>query len=128
MKTRVFAAVIFLAPVVFGLLTGAKSDVIIFLAVLGSGPILIGLISQRMKGRSGATWCWVLSLAALFFFFLFFVSCINGAISDPGQRPLFVGLSGAILFGVMPLLIIVSTSQRRTLMREFERVLRLPSP
>jgi hypothetical protein len=87
MKTRIFVAAIFLALAVFGLLTGAKSDVIIFLAVLGSGPILIGLISQRMKGRSGATWCWVLSLAALFFFFPFFVSCINGAISDPANKP-----------------------------------------
>ena len=52
MKTRVFVATIVLALAVFGLLTGAKSDVIIFLAVLDSGPILIGLISQRMKGRS----------------------------------------------------------------------------
>jgi hypothetical protein len=127
MKTRVFTAAIFLAPVVFGLLAGAKSDAIVFLAILSSGPILIGLITQRMKGRSGATWCWFLSLAALLFFLPFFVSCFSGAISNPGQKLLSVGLSGAILFGVMPLVIIVFTSQRRTLMREFERALKLPN-
>jgi hypothetical protein len=125
MNTRVLAAAILLTPVVFGLLTGAKSDAVVFLAVLGSGPILIGLITQRMKGRSGAAW-WFLCLVALFFFFPFFATSFSGVINDPGQKPLLIGLSGAILFGVMPLVVIVFTSQRRTIMREFERILKHP--
>ena len=125
MNTRVLAAAILLTPVVFGLLTGAKSDAVVFLAVLGSGPILIGLITQRMKGRSGAAW-WFLCLVALFFFFPFFATSFSGVINDPGQKPLLIGLSGAILFGVMPLVVIVFTSQRRTIMREFERILEHP--
>jgi len=126
MNKKALAAAILLAPAGLGLLTRAKSDVIAFLAILGSGPILIGLITQRIKARSGAAW-WFLSLVALFYFLPFFAASFSGVINNPGQKPLFVGISGAMLFGVIPLVVIVFTSQRRTLMREFERILKYPN-
>lgn len=49
MNTRVLAAAILLAPVLPGLLTRAESNAS---PVLGSGPILIGLRTQRTgEGR-----------------------------------------------------------------------------
>jgi hypothetical protein len=90
------------------------SDAIVLLGILVSLPGLIGLMSQRTKGRSGAAW-WFLSLVMLFFFCLSFAAFID----DRGEKPLVIALSGAILFGVMPLIVIVCTRPRRMIVRQF---------
>jgi hypothetical protein len=110
-------AILFAAAVLW-LLTGASSDLVVLLMVLGSVPILIGLISQRMKGRTGAAW-WFLSLEVIFCIFLFFAAFLTGVI-EPGKKPLLVGLSGIILFGAMPLVIVMATRPRRKVMQQFK--------
>jgi hypothetical protein len=121
MPKVVTVAVILFFPVALWLLTTATSDTVIFLMVLASVPILIGLITQRMKGRTGVAF-WSLSLEAMFSIFLFFVAFLSGLV-EPGQKPLLVGLSGAILFGVLPLLVILFTRPRRKAAQQFELVL-----
>lgn len=121
MPTVILVAAILFTPVVPWLLTRADSDTVVLLMVLGSVPILIGLISQRMKGRTGAAWS-LLSLEVVFFIFLFFAAFLSGLI-DPGQKPLLVGFSGAILFGLLPLVVIVVTRPRRKVMQQFKPVL-----
>jgi hypothetical protein len=121
MPKIIAVAVILFFPVALWLLTTATSDTVIFLMVLASVPILIGLITQRMKGRTGVAF-WSLSLEAMFSIFLFFVAFLSGLV-EPGQKPLLVGLSGAILFGVLPLLVILFTRPRRKAVQQFELVL-----
>jgi hypothetical protein len=121
MPKIIAVAVILFFPVALWLLTTATSDTVIFLMVLASVPILIGLITQRMKGRTGVAF-WSLSLEAMFSIFLFFVAFLSGLV-EPGQKPLLVGLSGAILFGVLPLLVILFTRPRRKAAQQFELVL-----
>jgi glucose-6-phosphate-specific signal transduction histidine kinase len=119
---KVVAVVLILfVPVALWLLTAAKSDTVVFLMVLASVPILIGLITQRMKGRTGVAF-WSLSLEAMFAIFLFFVAFLSGLV-EPGQKPLLVGLSGAILFGVLPLLVVLFTRPRRKVVQQFELIL-----
>jgi hypothetical protein len=125
MPKVVLVAAILLAPVVLWLLTGVKSDTVVLLMALASMPVLIGLISQRLKGRTGAVWSF-LSLEVIFSIFLFFVAFLSGLI-DPGQKPLLVGVSGVILFGLLPLLVIVATGSRRKLVQQFESILGPPS-
>ena len=125
MPKAVLVAAIVLTPVVLWLLTGVDSDTVVLLLALASVPVLIGLISQRLKGRTGAFWSF-LSLEVIFSICLFFAAFLGGLI-DPGQKPLLVGVSGVILFGLLPLLVIVATGPRRQVLQQFESILSRPS-
>jgi hypothetical protein len=118
MPTVIFAAAILFAAAVLWFLAGTESDVIVLVMVLGSVPILVGLISQRMKGRTGAAWLF-LSLEVVFCIVLFFAAFLTGVV-EPGQKPLLVGLSGIILFGAVPLVVVMATRQRRSLLQQFD--------
>lgn len=91
------------APFLIGLMIGATGDGIIACIVMGSLPILIGMIAQRMRGRSGAAW-WLLSLALMSVFYaVFAVSLLTMS-----QKTLYKGLAGALLLlGALPVLVIV---------------------
>ena len=78
--------------------------------IMGSLPIVIGTIAQRTKGGTGAAW-WFLSSVVMVFFYR--VSAVSA--SPPAERPLYVGLVGALLFGALPMLIIVATVRWRSL-------------
>ena len=94
---------IMLVPFIFGLMIGATSDGIVAWTIMGSLPILIGMIAQRMKGRSGVAW-WLLSLVVMSLFYA--VSAVY--FLARGERTLYSGLGGALLLGALPLLIIVA--------------------
>jgi uncharacterized membrane protein YhaH (DUF805 family) len=106
MLSVILGIVILTVPFVVGLDIGASGDVIAAWTVMGSLPIVIGLIAQRMRGRSGAAW-WLLSLMVMSVFYA--VSAVY--LLSMGERTLYSGLGGAIL-GSLPLLIIVALLPR----------------
>lgn len=98
---------IMLVPFIVGLIVGVTSDGIVAWTVMGSLPVLMGMIAQRMKGRSGAAW-WLLSLVVMSAFYA--ISAVY--LSTIGERTLYSGLGGAMLLGALPLLIIVALLPR----------------
>ena len=110
MPTWVLVIAIFVAPIVLGVMTVASGERQILWLVSGSIPILIGVIAQRLKGRTGAAW-WFLGVVVTLFFYL--VSAVFFGPSMPEFSDVIVGTSGALLFGALPLLIIVATLPRR---------------
>lgn len=58
------------APFIVGLMIGASGDSIFVWTVLGSLPILIGMMAQQIRGRSVVAW-WLLSLLAISFKYRF---------------------------------------------------------
>ena len=110
MPTWVLVIAIFVAPIVLGVMTVASGERQILWLVFGSIPILIGVIAQRLKGRTGAAW-WFLGVVVTLFFYL--VSAVFFGPSMPEFSDVIVGTSGALLFGALPLLIIVATFPRR---------------
>jgi hypothetical protein len=95
------------APSIVGPVIGASGDAIAAWTVMGSLPVLIGLIARRMRGRSGAAW-WLLSLVLMSAFYA--VSAVY--LLSMGERTLYSGLGGAMLLGALPLLIIVALLPR----------------
>ena len=106
MLSVIFGIAILTVPFVVGLDIGASGDVIAAWTVMGSLPIVIGLIAQRMRGRSGAAW-WLLSQTVMSVFYA--VSAVY--LLSMGERTLYSGLGGAML-GALPLLIIVALLPR----------------
>ena len=107
MLSASFGIVIVTAPSIVGLVIGASGDAIAAWTVMGSLPVLIGLIARRMRGRSGAAW-WLLSLVLMSAFYA--VSAVY--LLSMGERTLYSGLGGAMLLGALPLLIIVALLPR----------------
>ena len=68
MLSASFGIAIVTAPFIVGLVVGASGDAIAAWTVMGSLPVLIGLIARRMRGRSGAAW-WLLSLVLMSAFY-----------------------------------------------------------
>ncbi len=93
---------IMLVPFIIGLMVGATGDGIVAWTVMGSLPILIGLIAQRMKGRSGAAW-WLLSLVLMSIFYA--ITAVS--LLTLSEKTLYKGLTGALLLGALPTLIFV---------------------
>jgi hypothetical protein len=100
---------IMMMPLIVGLIIGAPGDGIVAWTVMGSLPVLIGMVAHRMRGRSGAAW-WLLSLVVMSVFYA--VSAVD--LLTMGVRTLYSGLGGAMLLGALPLLIIVTRVPRRS--------------
>ena len=90
------------APFIVGLMIGATRDGIFVWTVMGSLPVLIGMMAHRMRGRSAVAW-WLLSLVVMSLFYA--VSAVY--LLSMGERTLYSGLGGAMM-GALPLLIIVA--------------------
>jgi hypothetical protein len=117
-NTKTIAAGILLAPFALGILTGSSGNSIMVLTILGSMPILIGFMAQRTRGRTGAAW-WFLSLVVMTFFY--FLIGMLGSIGSSGEGDAVnTGLAGAVLFGALPLSIVVYSLPRRRLLDEDE--------
>jgi hypothetical protein len=82
-------------------LNGGAGETAVFGAVMFSGPILIGLMALRVKGRTGVAW-WLLSLIVMI---VVNVLAGGGSSSDV--------LARTIMFGALPMVIIVATLPRR---------------
>ena len=100
LSTPMLAAIILLAPVILVVLNGGAGETAVFGAVMFSGPILIGLMAQRVKGRTGVAW-WLLSLMVMVV-----VNVLAGGSSSDV-------LARTIMFGALPMVIIVATLPRR---------------
>ncbi len=100
-STQFLAAAILLAPVILMIVGGGSGEAAVFGMVMVSGPILIGLMAQRVKGRTGALW-WLLSLV---------VMLLANVLSGGGQTP--DVLARTIMFGALPMAIIVWSLPRR---------------
>ena len=61
LSTNALAAIMISAHLLLAILGGGSGETAVFAMVMIGGPLLIGLISQRVKGRTGAVW-WLLSL------------------------------------------------------------------
>jgi hypothetical protein len=68
MPTWVLVIAIFVAPIVLGVMTVASGERQLLWMVLGSIPMLVGVIAQRLKGRTGAAW-WFLAFVVMLFFY-----------------------------------------------------------
>jgi peptidoglycan/LPS O-acetylase OafA/YrhL len=95
------------APFIVGLMIGATGDSIFVWTVMGSLPILIGMMAQWMRGRSAVAW-WLLSLVVMTLFYA--VSAVY--LLRMGERTLYSGLGGALLLGAIPLVVIVALLPR----------------
>jgi len=95
------------APFIVGLRIGATRDGIFVWTVMGSLPVLIGMMAHRMRGRSAVAW-WLLSLVVMSLFYA--VSAVY--LLSMGERTLYSGLGGALLLGAIPLLLIVALLRR----------------
>jgi peptidoglycan/LPS O-acetylase OafA/YrhL len=95
------------APFIVGLMIGATGDSIFVWTVMGSLPILIGMMAQSMRGRSAVAW-WLLSLVVMTLFYA--VSAVY--LLRMGERTLYSGLGGALLLGAIPLVVIVALLPR----------------
>ena len=109
MLSASFGIAIVTTPFIVGLMIGASGDGIVAWTVMGSLPVLIGMIARRTRGRSGAAW-WLLSLVVMSVFYA--VSAVYLLTMD--ERTLYSGLGGAMLLGALPLLIIVALLPRRS--------------
>ena len=107
MLSASFATVIVTAPFIVGLTIGAGGDSIVAWTIMGSLPVLIGMIARRMRGRSGAAW-WLLS--SVLMSTCYAVSAVY--LLTIGERTLYSGLGDAMLLGALPLLIIVALLPR----------------
>ena len=96
-------------PFIVGRMIGASGDGIVVWTVMGSLPLVIGMMAQRMRGRSGAAW-WLLSSVVMSVFYA--VSAVY--LLRMGERTFYSGLGGAMLLGALPLLIIVAFLPRRS--------------
>ena len=112
-NTKTIAAAILLAPFALAFLGMGDGQSGVLLLVLGSVPILIGFLAQRTRGRTGAAW-WFLSLLVRTFFY-FVVGIFGSSGSDATVN---TGLAGALLFGALPISIIVYSLPRRKLLDE----------
>jgi hypothetical protein len=83
------------------MLNGADSQTTTFTIVMFSGPIALGLMAQRMKGRTGVWW-WLLSLV---------VMCVVNVLAGGGGTPNV--LAHVIVLGALPMAIIIATLPRR---------------
>jgi hypothetical protein len=99
LSTPILAAIILLAPFILVVLNGGAGETAVFGAV--SGPILIGLMAQRVKGRTGVAW-WLLGLIVMVV-----VNVLAGGGSSSEV------LARTIMFGALPMVIIVATFPRR---------------
>jgi hypothetical protein len=110
LSTPVLSTAIVLAPLGIGLAIGRDLDDILAWTIMGSLPILIGTLGQRMKGGTGALW-WLPTFVMMAFFYR--VSAVSA--SPPTEKPVYVGLIGALLFGALPMLTIVATRRWQSL-------------
>ena len=94
-------------PFIVGLMIGATGDSIFVWTVMGSLPILIGMMAQWMRSRSAVAW-WLLSLVVMTLFYA--VSAVY--LLRMGERTLYSGLGGALLLGAIPLVVIVALLPR----------------
>jgi hypothetical protein len=101
-STNALAAIMLFAPAVLVMLNGGSGQIAVFGMVMVGGPLLIGLIAQRVKGRTGAVW-WLFSSVIMM---VVNVLAGGGASSEV--------LAKVILFGALPMSIIVATLPRRT--------------
>jgi hypothetical protein len=106
LSTRFLVAVILFLPPFLVIAEGGNGETATFAMVMFSGPVLIGLMAQRVKGRTGALW-WFLSLVVMFIANLL---AGGGASSDI--------LARTIMFGALPMVIIVATLPRRSVYRD----------
>jgi hypothetical protein len=102
LSTPVLATAILLLPVVLVLLGGGSGETGVFGMVMISGPILLGLMAQRMKGRTGAAW-WLVS---------FVVMCMVNVLAGGGANA--DVLARTMMFGALPMVIIIATLPQRT--------------
>jgi hypothetical protein len=93
------AAVLFFP--VMSVLNGARAEIAMFGTVVFSGPILLGIMAQRTRGRTGAAW-WLLSTIAVL---------VANLIGGGGSTP--EALSYTILLGIAPMAIIIWSLPRR---------------
>jgi hypothetical protein len=77
---------------------------------MGAGPILLGIFAQKQKGRTGAGW-WFLTLVVMIIFYLATDVFARDLVARHGD--VVAGLSGAILLGLLPMMIIVATLPKR---------------
>jgi uncharacterized membrane protein len=110
LSTPILGTAIMLAPLGIGLAIDRDRDDILAWTIMGSLPILIGTIAQRTNGRNGVAW-WFLTFVVMVFFYR--ISRVSA--SPPAENPLYVALVGALLFGALPMLIIVATRRWRSL-------------
>jgi len=110
LSTPVLATAILLAPLGIGLAIGREFEDLLVWTIMGSLPILIGTIAQRMKNGIGVLW-WLLTFVTMTFFYR--VSAVSA--SPPAENPVYVGLAGALLFGAWPLLVIVAIQRWQSL-------------
>jgi peptidoglycan/LPS O-acetylase OafA/YrhL len=95
------------APLIVGLMIGADTDSIFVWTVMGSLPILIGMMALRIRGRSVVAW-WLLSLLVMSLFY----AATAVYLLRVGERTLNSGLGGALLLGAIPLVVIVALLPR----------------
>jgi hypothetical protein len=100
-STLVLVILILLVPAAITMLNGADSQTTTFTMVMFSGPIALGLMAQRMKGRTGVWW-WLLSLVAM---------CVVNVLAGGGGTPNV--LAHVIVLGALPMAIIIATLPRR---------------
>ena len=98
---------IMMVPFIVGLMVGATGDGIVAWTVMGSLPIVIGILAQSMKGRSGAAW-WLLSLVLMSVFYA--ITAVS--LLTMSEKTLYKGLAGALLLCALPVLIIVALLPR----------------
>lgn len=102
LSTNWLAAIMLLAPLFLVMLNGGSGETATFGMVMFSGPLIIGLLAQRLKGRTGAVW-WILSTVVLM--------VVNVLSGGGGSSEV---LAKTIVFGVLPLAVILATLPRRT--------------
>ena len=107
MLSVILGMLIVTAPFIVGLMIGASGDSIFVWTVMGSLPILIGMMAQQIRGRSVVVW-WLLSLLVMCLFYA--VSAVY--LLRMGERTLYSGLGGALLLGAVPLVVIVALLPR----------------
>lgn len=103
LSTPFLVTAILLAPIVLMVFGGGQDAGVLatFGMVMFSGPILIGLMAQRLKGRTGVWWTLLAVVVA------FLVNVLAGGGHDSKV------LANTLLFGLIPMVVIVATLPRR---------------
>jgi hypothetical protein len=87
-----------------------SSEGILLWLFLGAAPVVLGIVAQKQKGRTGAAW-WFLTFVLMIFFYLATDLFASDLVATYGS--IVAGISGAILFGLVPMSIIVATLPAR---------------
>jgi hypothetical protein len=105
MNTTGLIVLIALTPfIAMFVIPDTSGERVMYWEILLSIPVILGVIAQRIKGRTGAAWWFFTFVLMLVFYLITDVSMNHKA---------FTGLSGALLFGALPMAIIVATLPRK---------------